>query len=703
MTVALGIDIGGTFTDVVMIDRSDGSICTAKVLTTPDDPAAGVLDGIAELLAEAGYDPPEVSQVVHATTLATNLILERKGGPVAYVTTAGFGDILIIGNERKGDAEKYDLFYTKQPPIVPRRRTVDVVERTGADGSVVVPLDDEQARASLADLLAREPVEAVAVCFLHSYANGDHERQVADIIAELNPDLYVAVSSEVWPEYRELPRACTTVMSAYVGPTVTRYIARLDEELAQQGIGARLQIMGSSGGIISAATVARRPVQLVESGPAAGVIAAAHIGRLSGIDNLISFDMGGTTAKAGLVRDGQAAIAHEFFVGGTASSGVKQINTGYPIKIPVIDLAEVGAGGGSIAYLDSGGALRVGPDSAGAEPGPACYDRGGGQPTVTDADLVLGYLNPNFFLGGRMAIRADLAHAALAEMAEPMGLTPEEAAAGVYEVVNATMAAAVRVVTLERGIDPRDFTLLASGGAAGVHVARLAEEFGITKVVVPANPGVGSAVGLLASDVVTDHVRTQVIDSVDADASVVNAIYTELEAVAVAEIGAEGFTADEIVLEREIDVRYRHQSHELTVPLHGVNLDEAAAAFNELYEELYGIRQTDPVEFVNYRVRVVGPVPKPDWSTDQVAPQPPVPLSYRPAWFGGEMADTPVYRRHTFLPGPTVAGPAIIEETSSTVVVPEGWTASTDRWLSLVLRPKGPTSGNEGAAFSSPN
>lgn len=687
MTVALGIDIGGTFTDVVMIDRSDDSICTAKVLTTPDDPAVGVLAGIAELLADVGRDPPEVSQAVHATTLATNLILERKGGPVAYVTTAGFGDILIIGNERKGDAEKYDLFYTKQAPIVPRRRIVDVVERTAANGSVVVPLDIEQARASLADLFAREPVEAVAICFLHSYANGDHERQVADIIAELRPDLYVAVSSEVWPEYRELPRACTTVMSAFVGPTVTRYIARLDEELARQGIGARLQIMGSSGGIISAATVTRRPVQLVESGPAAGVMAAAHVGRLSGIDNLISFDMGGTTAKAGVVRDGQAAIAHEFYVGGTASSGVKQINTGYPIKIPVIDLAEVGAGGGSIAYLDSGGALRVGPDSAGAEPGPACYGRGGTQPTVTDADLVLGYLNPEFFLGGRMAIRTDLAQAALAELAEPMGLTPEEAAAGVYEVVNATMAAAVRVVTLERGIDPRDFTLLASGGAAGVHVARLAEEFGVAAVVIPANPGVGSAVGLLASDVVTDHVRTQVIDSVGVDTSVIEAIYTDLETVAVAEIGAEGFAADEIVLEREIDVRYRHQAHELTVPLHGCDLGMAATAFNQLYEELYGIRQADPVEFVNYRVRVIGPVPKPDWSTTEVADRPPVPLSYRPAWFGGEMTDTPVYRRHTLLPGPTIAGPAIIEEPSSTVVVPGGWTASTDRWLSLVLRP----------------
>ena len=687
MTVALGIDIGGTFTDLVLINRANSHINTAKVLTTPNDPATGVLTGIAELLADTEHDPAEVSQVVHATTLATNLILERKGGPVAYVTTAGFGDILIIGNERKGDAEKYDLFYTKQDPIVPRRRTVDVVERTGADGSEVVPLDMEQARMALADLLAREPVEAVAVCFLHSYANGDHERQVADIIAELDPEMYVAVSSEVWPEYRELPRACTTVMSAYVGPAVTRYIARLDQELAQQGIGARLQIMGSSGGIISAATVARRPVQLVESGPAAGVMAAAHIGRLSGIDDLISFDMGGTTAKAGLVRGGQTAIAHEFFVGGTASSGVKQINTGYPIKIPVIDLAEVGAGGGSIAYLDSGGALRVGPDSAGAEPGPACYDRGGTQPTVTDADLVLGYLNPGFFLGGRMAIRADLAHAAVAELAKPMGLSPEEAAAGVYEVVNATMAAAVRVVTLERGIDPRDFTLLASGGAAGVHVARLAEEFGIAEVVIPANPGVGSAVGLLASDVVTDHVRTQVIDSVGVDADVIKAIYAELEAVAVAEIEAEGFAADEIALEREIDIRYHHQAHELTVHLHGSDLDDATNAFNELYEQLYGIRQTDPVEFVNYRVRVIGPVPKPDWSTDEVAAQPPVPLSYRPAWFGGEMADTPVYRRHTLLPGPTIAGPAIIEETSSTLVVPEGWTASTNRHLSLVIHP----------------
>ncbi len=695
MTIALGIDIGGTFTDVVLIDRSSGDVRTTKVLTTPDDPTTGVLTGIAELLAETGVDPADVSQAVHATTLATNLILERRGGPVAYVTTAGFGDVLIIGDERKGDREKYDLFYTKQNPIVARRHIVEVQERVGADGSVVVPLDTEQARSVLADLLDREPVTAVAVCLLHSYANGDHERRVADVVADLNPDLHVATSSEVWPEYRELPRACTTVMSAYVGPTVTRYIARLHEELARRGIGAGLQIMGSAGGIVSAATVARRPVQLVESGPAAGVMAAAHIGRLMGIDNLISFDMGGTTAKAGLVRDGQVAVAHEFYVGGTASAGLKRINTGYPIKIPVIDLAEVGAGGGSIAYRDGGGALRVGPDSAGAEPGPACYDRGGAQPTVTDANLVLGYLNPDYFLGGRMAIRADRARHALAELGGPMGLSPVEAAAGVYEVVNSTMAAAVRVVTLERGIDPRGFTMMASGGAAGIHVVRLAQEFGIVEMVVPANPGVGSAMGLLTADVVTDHVRTQVVDLADEGPGAeligtVEEIYAELEATAVAEIASEGFAVDEIVLKREIDIRYRHQAHELTVPLHGCDLDRAATAFGHLYRRLYGVRPDDPVELVNYRVRVIGPVPKPDWSTDETTTTPPDPHGHRPAWFGDAMADTPVYRRNTLLPGPTITGPAIVEESSSTVVVPSGWTASTDRWLNLVLRPDSP-------------
>ncbi len=687
MTVALGIDIGGTFTDLVLIDRSTGNIGTTKVLTTPDDPAAGVLAGVTELQADSGSDPGDVSQAVHATTLATNLILERKGGPVAYVTTGGFGDILIIGNERKGDAEKYDVFYTKQEPIVPRRRIVDVVERIAADGSVITPLAVEPTRTALADLLAREPVEAVAVCFLHAYANGDHERRVAGIIAELDPDLYVALSSEVWPEYRELPRACTTVMSAYVGPTVTRYIDRLDRELAAQGIEARLQIMGSAGGIVSTATIARRPVQLVESGPAAGVMAAAHVGRLSGIENLISFDMGGTTAKAGVVQGGRPAIAHEFYVGGTASSGLKQINTGYPIKIPVLDLAEVGAGGGSIAYLDDGGALRVGPDSAGAEPGPACYDRGGTDPTVTDADLVLGYLNPDFFLGGRMTIRPDLATTAIAGLAGPLGLTPTEAAAGIHEVVNSTMAAAVRVVTLERGIDPRDFTLVASGGAAGVHVARLAQEFDITTMVIPANPGVGSALGLLTSDVVTDHVRTRVIDSADADPSVIEAIYAELESVAAAEISAEGFARDRIRMEREIDVRYRHQAHELTVALDGCDLDGAADAFGDRYQRLYGIRQADPVEFVNYRVRVIGPVTKPDWSTTDTATDRAEPHANRPAYFDGEATPTPVYRRTSLRPGHTIVGPAIIEEPSSTTVIPPRWTVAIDNRLSLILTP----------------
>ncbi|WP_420639223.1 hydantoinase/oxoprolinase family protein [Candidatus Poriferisocius sp.] len=689
MTTALGIDIGGTFTDVVLIGQADGGrtgdIHTAKVLTTPDDPATGVLDGVAEVLATAGRAPAEVSRAVHATTLAANLILERKGGPVAYVTTAGFGDILVIGNERKGDAQKYDLFYTKQDPIVPRYRTVEVTERMAADGSVVTPLDETQARTALAALLEREPTAAIAVCFLHAYANDHHERQVADLVAELDPARYVALSSEVWPEYRELPRACTTVMSAYVGPTISGYITALEAGLATQGVGSGLQIMGSSGGILSSATVAKRPVQLVESGPAAGVMAAAHIGRISGIHNLISFDMGGTTAKAGVVRNGEVAIAHEFYVGGPASAGMKQINTGYPLQIPVIDLAEVGAGGGSVARVDEGGALRVGPDSAGAVPGPACYGRGGTQPTVTDADLVLGYLNPDYFLGGRMPIDRARAEAALAGLAEAMGRSVTAAAAGIHEVANATMAGAIRVVTLERGIDPREFTLVASGGAAGCHVASLAEEFGIPTVVVPAHPGVGSALGLLAADVVTDHVRTRVIPATDADPEAVEALYGEMEDDAAAEIGAEGFDLDHVVIQREIDVRYRHQAHELTVPLTGNDLAEAAAAFGRRYRELYGIASGDPVEFVNYRVRVIATVPKPDWPTTEVAAAPPPVHSRRRAYFNAGPVDTPVHRRVDLRPGHRINGPAIIEEPSSTTVVPPTWCGTVDRHLSLQL------------------
>ena len=691
---SVGIDIGGTFTDVVVADHAHARLYTAKHLTTPADPAQGVLGALDLALTAAGLAAEALTRSVHATTLATNLILERQGANVAYITTDGFGDLLVIGHDRRGDADKFNLLYDKQPPLVPRRRTVEVRERLSATGEVVVPLDEAQAEAAIVELLAREPVDAVAVCFLHSHANPEHERRVGAIVRRLRPQLFVTLSSEVWPEYRELPRANTTVVSAYVGPTVTRYIEQLERRLTERGVRVGLQIMQSSGGTTSAASAAKRPIQLIESGPAAGVIAAAYAGGRCGIDDLISFDMGGTTAKAGVVTNGKPSITNDFAVGGYASAGLKRVATGYAVKLPVVDLAEVGAGGGSIARVDPGGIVRVGPDSAGSEPGPACYARGGVLPTVTDANLVLGYLNADYFLGGAMQVSLEAARVAVDEhLAQPLGLTIEEAAAGVHEIVNANMAAAIRVVTIERGIDPRGFTLVASGGAGPAHVVRLAEAFDIAQVLVPANPGVGSAIGLVVSDVVFDSVRTRVLSHADIDPAVIDALYRELTDTARSQVRAEGFDDSAIRVEREIDVRFRHQAHELGVPLDDgaitpATLVQAEAAFRDTYERLYGVRPGDPVEFVNYRVRAVGRVDKPDWAVDAQAHGPATPLNQRAVYFGEHegFIDTPVYRRGSLAPGHTIEGPAIVEEPTSSIVVPPKWTASVDQRLNLIIR-----------------
>jgi N-methylhydantoinase A len=704
-SLSVGIDIGGTFTDVVVVEEVDGGarLFTAKHLTTPDDPAVGALGALDLALEEAGAEAADVDRCVHATTLATNVVLERRGAAVGYVTTEGFGDLLVIGQERRGDADKFNLAYEKQPPLVPRRRTVEVRERLGARGEVVVPLDEAQAEQAIADLLAREPVEALAVCFLHAHANPVHERAIAALVGRLRPDLHVTLSSDIWGEYRELPRANTTVVSAYVAPTVARYLAGLEARLHERGVRPALQVMQSSGGTTSVAATVQRPIQLVESGPAAGVIAAAHVGGRCGIDDLIAFDMGGTTAKAGVVQGGRPTIVNELTVGGSTSVGLKRVNTGWEVKLPVIDLAEVGAGGGSLAGVDPGGILRVGPDSAGSVPGPACYGRGGTRPTVTDANVVLGYVNPDYFLGGAMAIDASLAHAAVEEhVAAPLGFDVVRAAAGIHEIVNASMAAAIRMVTVERGIDPRRFTLVASGGAGPAHAARLAEVFDIPEVLVLADAGVGSAIGLLASDVVVDVVRTRVVPGDEPDGAALHAlddIYAELVAATVDQVAAQGFGPERTRVERSIDVRFHHQAHELTVPLPGAGTDvpltaadivTATQAFRDLYAQLYGVRPEDAVELVNYRVRAVGLVDKPDRSTRERATGPAVPVAQRPVYFAedGCHVDTPVFRRAALVPGHVVEGPAMIEEPMSSIVVPPGRAAELDDWRNVRIRAK---------------
>jgi N-methylhydantoinase A len=691
---SVGIDIGGTFTDLVLANHAAGTLRAKKVLTTSADPARAVIEGLAELLQDVGLAAERITRCTHATTLATNVVLERRGARVAYVTTRGFGDLLVIGQERRGDEDKFNLAYEKRPPLVPRNRTLEISERIGADGVVVEPLDEAQAVEAINGLIAREAIDAFAVCFLHAYANPEHEHRMGRLIARMCPDKFVALSSDVWPEFRELPRANTTVVSAYVGPTVRLYVEQLESRLRALGLGVGLQIMQSSGGTTSAAAAAERPIQLVESGPAAGVIAATVVGGRCGVDDLISFDMGGTTAKVSAVKGGKPSITHDFAVGGYASAGLKRVAAGYAVKLPVIDLAEVGAGGGSIARVDAGGVLRVGPESAGSQPGPACYLLGGSRPTVTDADLVLGYLNAHYFLGGTMTVSLEAARAAVEEhLAKPLGLTAHEAAAGVYEIVTANMAAAVRFVTIERGIDPSDFTLVASGGAGPAHVVRLAEAFGIRQVLVPADPGVGSAIGLLVSDALFDIVQTRITRFGQVDPSEIQAIFDHLVASARQQLLDQGFDHEAIRIERAIDIRFVHQAHELEVlvedgPISWQRLADAEEGFRQLYGSLYGVWPDDPVEFVNYRVRSVGTVDKADWLVDLRSSGPALPYDERSVYFGDQdgFTDTPVYRRASLVPGHLIEGPSIVEEPTSSLLIPRKWNATIDERLNLVLQ-----------------
>ncbi|SDJ17119.1 hydantoinase/oxoprolinase family protein [Nonomuraea jiangxiensis] len=653
MDCAIGVDVGGTFTDVVLRDTS-GAISVAKCLSTHYDPIAGIVAGVTRVLR--GRDPAQVTRVVHATTLATNAVLERQGLRVAFVTTCGFRATIPLGRYARVEEDRYDLRFSPPPPPVAPGDCFEVVERVSARGDVLTPLDEGSVRRVAAEI-ARRGIASAAVCLLHSYANPRHERQVAAILRESVPD--VVISSEVWPEIREYERATTTIMSAYIGPLMASYLSRLRERLAELGIGAPVHVMESSGGVISAELAASRAVATIESGPAAGVLAAAG----TEFADVISFDMGGTTAKTCVVRGGRPEITHEFHVGGKGSFGGRRAGTGVPIKTPSIDLAEVGAGGGSLAWLDLAGALRVGPRSAGSSPGPACYGLGGSEPTVTDANLVLGYLS-----SASIPLSPALAGQALDRLAGPLGVPRERAAYAVHEIVSASMASAVHVVTVQRGIDPRGFALVAFGGAGPMHAARVAERFGIGTVVVPAHCGVASAAGLLAGALSTDRVLSRL------DAQDPEAVLAGLASDAAADLGVSLADPGVRVL-RSVDARFRGQSHDLTVPW-TADRQALESRFFARYAEVYGITQEGEVELVSYRVRVTTPV---DGSHD--APPAPPPSPARPprtrrAYFPelGGYTDVPVHTRDTM--GSALPGPATVEDAESTIVVPPAWTAT---------------------------
>ncbi|HEU5157227.1 MAG TPA: hydantoinase B/oxoprolinase family protein [Streptosporangiaceae bacterium] len=683
MAVTLAADVGGTFTDVVLTGDDD-RVHVAKTLTTPADPTTGLLRGVSHVLSRARVAPGDVGRFVHATTLATNVILERRGVSVAFVTTEGFRSMLALGRRARVEEERFDLTFVPDEPPVPLTRTFAVPERISAAGEVLRPLD-EHAVARIAEEIGAAGCAAVAICLLHSYANPVHERRLAELVAARLPaETPVVVSSDVWPELGEYERATTTLMSAYVGPVMAAYLRRLGAGLRALGVDAPVHVMESAGGVLPAGLAAARAVYTIESGPAAGVIAAARCGAARGLTDLISFDMGGTTAKAGLVRNGRPGVTHEFQVGGKGSFGGRRPGTGVPIKVPAIDLAEVGSGGGSIAWVDAG-TLRVGPRSAGADPGPACYGRGGADPTVTDADLLLGYLDPAGF--GEFDLSAERAHAAIAaHVAEPLGVDVVTAAAAIHDIAVAQMGAAVHVVTVRRGIDPRGCTLVALGGAAPTHVAGLAERFGIDRVLMPPHCGVGSAVGLLHAELGMERAQTFVTPADSVDITELSRVVAGLEEAARADLALSSMDGGAKVAV-SVGVRFIGQAHAFTVGLPGVTRDAIGRAVDEFYRryrESYGIDLRDPVELTAVRVRVALPAGGPggpgaaagDGRRPTGGDDPRLPT--RSVWFDGAFRDVPVRARAACAPGEEFAGPHILTEPQSSLVVPPGWRGVVD-------------------------
>jgi len=686
--IRIGVDVGGTFTDFVLVDDHRQLIYLGKQLTTPRDPSRAIIEGIQRILREAGVDIGKLDGVVHGTTLVTNTVIERKGAKVGLVTTKGFRDVLEMGREIRYDL--YDLFLEKPEPLVPRHLRSEVDERVDATGAVLRPLDKDELR-TVARRLVDQGVEAIAIAFLHAWRNDAHEREALAIVRAEHPDLPVTLGSEIAPEIREYERSNTAAANAYVQPLMQRYLSRLEGELHELGHRGTLSIMLSAGGLTTVRTASKFPIQLIESGPAAGATAAALYAKLTGNDYLISLDMGGTTAKMCLVEHGAPEHSNEFEAG-----RVKRFRkgSGLPLKVPVIDLIEIGAGGGSTAWIDGMGLLKVGPESAGSEPGPVCYRRGGTEPAVTDADLLLGYLSPDFFLGGDMALDLDAVRKAVeTRIAAPLGLGVEQAAAGIHAVVNENMAAATRMYIAEKGRDPRRYTMIAFGGAGPVHAYGLAKLLKLRRLICPLGAGVTSALGFLVAAPAVDLVRSYVARLEVADWAQVDGFFTDMEATAVERLVEAGARKEEIRFERRAEMRHVGQGFEITVPLpdgplRASSLDQVRAQFFETYEKLFGRR----IEGIGIEALT--------WRLHAAAPQSDVTLR-----FAGQKADTgqrikgerqvffpetgyapcPVYNRYALKPGDGFRGPAVVEERESTTIVGPDSTVHVDRFLNLVI------------------
>jgi N-methylhydantoinase A len=678
---ALALDVGGTFTDVMLMHRETGQLWTVKTPSTPADASEGFFHGIQKVLFLAGVEPTAVAHVLHGSTIATNTILEGKGASTGMLTTEGFKYVLEIG--RHDIPRRANLYaWVKPPRPVPPRRILEVRERVLLDGTVDTPLDEAGCREMVQRLRALG-VEAVAIVFLYAYANAAHERRAAAIVQEEMPQVQVSLSSDVLPVFREYERAMATVLNAYVQPVVSRYMGKLESGLRTRGLQGPLLIMASNGGVFGPQTAAQRAVHMALSGPAAGAIGASYVGRLAGYPDVISIDMGGTSADICLIQDGRPAVTHEGEIGP------------FPLQIPMTDIHTIGAGGGSIAAVTSLGSLTVGPQSAGAIPGPACYDQGGTVPTVTDANLVLGRIPPAL-LGGEVPLNLERARQAIYDhVAMPLGLDLYEAAAGIVQIVNNNMVGALRVVSVEKGYDPEQFALVAFGGAGPLHAGPLAQLLGTPTILIPPYPGLLSALGLLATDIQHDVMRTFVQRGPQYDLAGMEAVYQALYAEAAAHLAAEGIPPEWRSFQRLADLRYARQGFEVTVDFPGEAVSAAAVAqviqaFHRRHEQLYTYAAPDtPVEIVNLRLRAVGQMEKLTLPRIATAPVPgttPDPVQTRPVYFSGAgFRDTPVYARATLQATHAVPGPAIVEQLDATTVIFPGQEAVVDIYGNLLI------------------
>ena len=659
--IIAGIDVGGTFTDFAVL--KDGVLIVHKLPSTPSDPSRSMLQGIEELgVRDATF--------VHGSTVATNALLERKGGRIALVTTQGFEDVLEIGRQSRSDL--YDLMLDRPPALVPRDLRFGIKERVDHTGSLLASPSPEELE-DLAIAIGDAKVDSVAVCLLFSFLNPVHEEMLREVLEQLEAKPFLSVSSQVLPEFREYERTSTVVVNAYVGPLMQRYLGSLETAL-----GKGLRIMQSSGGSITASLASRQPIRTILSGPAGGVVGASYTGSLAGYEDIITLDMGGTSTDVSLCP-------------GRIKETTSSTLGGYPISVPMIEIHTVGAGGGSIARLDEGGALLVGPESAGADPGPACYGKGE-HITVTDANLVLGRLRPEHFLGGRLALDYERAERLMKGLAHSMGVDGDEAALGVIRVVNASMERAIRAISLERGYDPREFTMVPFGGAGPLHSCELAQELGIPRILVPPNPGILSALGVAIADIVKDYSRTVMLRGQDVNRQRLETEFSTLEDQAKEDISQEDLDLDRLVSQRSVDVRYVGQSYELTVDYpSSKNLHQAiGTAFHKAHRQRFGYADpSEPVEIVNLRLKMVLPVDKP-------LPEPEEPAGHNPrdaqvGESGVVFADgryvTPLYLRESLHCGNRIVGPALVLQMDSTTVVPPGWAAQVDPWKNLVITP----------------